>query len=245
MTKRVSVCMASFNGALYIREQIASILIQMDENDELVITDDCSSDNTIDIVESFSDPRIRLYKNEIRMGYVQNFARSISLSQGKYIALSDQDDIWSFDRLNKLLLSCDKFNTLVIGDFQEVGSLLEPLSSSNNDKKLFINKSPLLIFFVLMLGRSKYFGCCFLFSRSLISKILPIPKTVESHDMWIVLISIIFGLVRVIPDIVLLRRIHSSNVTSPYRRALPVIFNKRFLLLMSTIIRCWHSFVNK
>jgi glycosyltransferase involved in cell wall biosynthesis len=235
--------MASFNGALYIREQIDSILIQMEENDELVITDDCSSDNTVEIVESFLDPRIRFYRNEIRLGYVQNFSRSISLSKGNYIALSDQDDIWAIDRLRNLLIACNKKNSLVIGDFLEVDKFLEPIMSGNNGKKIFVHQTPFKIFLALMLGRSIYFGCCFLFNRNLLPKILPIPKSVESHDMWIVLISLMYGIVRVIPETVLLRRIHNSNITSPYRRPLPIILKTRFLLLMSTIIRYWQRYV--
>jgi glycosyltransferase involved in cell wall biosynthesis len=237
--------MATFNGALYIREQIISILAQMDENDELVVTDDCSSDNTVEIVESFRDTRIRLFRNEARLGYVQNFARAITHSKGKYIALSDQDDFWPIDRLKKLLNAINEDNTLVIGDFMETGHLLKPISSGNNGKSLFVHQSPFLKFFAIMLGRSKYFGCCFLFSRDLLPKILPIPRSVESHDMWIALISVIYGTVRIIPETVLLRRIHNGNVTSPYRRALPIILKTRFLLLLSIIGRFWTRSVGR
>lgn len=234
MVKRVSVCMASFNGALYIREQITSILAQLNENDELVVTDDCSSDNTAEIVESFRDSRIRLFRNETRLGYVQNFARAITYSQGKYIALSDQDDIWPEGRLEKLLQCVQNENdALAIGDFLEIGNSLERVDSSNNKNKIYSREGRLRIFAAIMLGRSKYFGCCFMFGRELVPKILPIPQGVESHDMWIALLAASTGKIRFVTEPVLLRRIHGNNVTSAKRRRLPVILKTRLLLLLA------------
>lgn len=244
--KRVSVCMASYNGGLYIKEQVTSILAQLGENDELVVTDDCSSDDTVDVVESFCDPRIRVYINEVRLGYVQNFARAITLSRGEYIALSDQDDIWPSGRLKKLLLHAEKGEELlVIGDFLEVGNSLERIDSRNNKNKVFVHNCRLRIFVAIMLGRSKYFGCCFLLRRNLLQKFLPIPRTVESHDMWIALMSVIYGTVLIVPETVLLRRIHGSNVTSHKRRAWPIIIETRVLLLLSIFGRVWAKLNDK
>ena len=89
----VSVCMATYNGEKYIREQIDSILPQLSDSDELVISDDGSSDSTIDIIQGYNDRRIRLYHNT-RHGVTWNFENALRQSRGDVIFLADQDDVW-------------------------------------------------------------------------------------------------------------------------------------------------------
>ena len=60
---KISVCMATYNGEKYIKEQLESILSQIGENDEVIISDDSSTDNTVEIIKAFSDNRIKIYKN--------------------------------------------------------------------------------------------------------------------------------------------------------------------------------------
>ncbi|MDV7237616.1 glycosyltransferase, partial [Listeria monocytogenes] len=91
---RISVCMAAYNGANHIREQIESILLELSATDELVIIDDCSTDSTKSVVEGIGDPRIRLIAGTTNAGYVRTFERALSESRGRYVFLSDQDDIW-------------------------------------------------------------------------------------------------------------------------------------------------------
>jgi len=88
----ISVCIATYNGEKYIKEQLDSIINQLDKNDEIIISDDGSSDNTIKIIESYKDGRIVLYKNSFK-NVVLNFEFAIDKSKGDYIFLSDQDDI--------------------------------------------------------------------------------------------------------------------------------------------------------
>src|SRR5688572_3666270 len=90
----VSVCMATKNGGEYLEEQINSILVQLNPEDELIISDDCSTDNTIAIVQSYKDHRIKLFQNKIPKGISKNFETSLQLSKGDYIFLADQDDVW-------------------------------------------------------------------------------------------------------------------------------------------------------
>ena len=103
----ISVALASFNGEKYIKEQLESILVQLNENDEVIISDDGSLDNTLSIIKNFNDKRIKVIEGP-KMGVKQNFANAISHSNGKYIFLSDQDDIWEPSKVEKVLNTFDK-----------------------------------------------------------------------------------------------------------------------------------------
>ena len=113
----VSIAMCSYNGERFIQEQINSILEQSYSNFELIITDDCSSDKTIEIIKNYqaNDTRIKLYQNEVNLGFVKNFEKAISLCTGEYIALADQDDIWTKDKLKTFIENIGE-NVLIYSD---------------------------------------------------------------------------------------------------------------------------------
>ena len=90
---KISVCLASYNGAKFIEEQITSILAQLGPRDELIIRDDCSTDGTLTIVQSFCDPRIQWCVANENRGHVKNFEALIAMADGDIIFFSDQDDI--------------------------------------------------------------------------------------------------------------------------------------------------------
>ena len=90
----VSVCMATHNGGKFVREQICSILAQLSADDELVITDDCSTDDTIQIISDIGDSRIDLWRSPIHLGHVGAFTNSMQRAGGEIVLLADQDDIW-------------------------------------------------------------------------------------------------------------------------------------------------------
>ena len=89
----ISVCMASYNGAIFIKQQAVSILNQLGLEDELIISDDGSKDNTLEILASLNDSRIKIYHHSAPHGVVSNFENAIKHASGDYIFLSDQDDI--------------------------------------------------------------------------------------------------------------------------------------------------------
>ncbi len=100
----ISVAMATYNGEKYIKEQLESILLQLENQDEVIVSDDGSTDHTLKIIESLNDQRIKILKGP-RNGVKQNFAHALSFCKGKYIFLSDQDDIWLENKV-KHLLTC-------------------------------------------------------------------------------------------------------------------------------------------
>ncbi len=95
----LSVCIATYNGAKYINKQVESILLQLGIDDEIVVSDDGSIDQTISILESFGDERIKIFRNTGRHGVVSYFENALNHSSGEVIFLSDQDDIWNKKKL--------------------------------------------------------------------------------------------------------------------------------------------------
>ncbi len=89
----ISVCIPVFNGENYIRESINSVLRQTEKNFELIVVDNCSTDRTLEIVDSFNDSRIKVVKNAFNLGSTRNFNRCIELSQGEYFVLLPHDDL--------------------------------------------------------------------------------------------------------------------------------------------------------
>src|SRR4051794_8903703 len=94
--KLVSVVMCTYNGALYVQEQLESIMQQTYSNLELIVFDDASTDDTFEIIQGLAnkDPRLAVHRNENNVGYNVNFSRACEAAKGYYIAISDQDDIW-------------------------------------------------------------------------------------------------------------------------------------------------------
>lgn len=133
----VSVLMSVYNGEEYIEETIRSILNQSFQDFEFIIIDDGSTDNTGSIIQSFSDPRIRLYRLAKNQGVAEALNFGLQHVQGKYIAKADADDLYSSDRLaiQKKFLDDHKEISLV-------GSFIEyfPQDETIRESKLYLNK---------------------------------------------------------------------------------------------------------
>lgn len=231
----VSVCMASYNGDEYIKEQIASILPQLSDGDELIIVDDCSTDNTLKVIRSFNSNKIRLYGNEENKGHVVTFERALSLANNKYIFLADQDDIWKPKRLNimKKALQSSSDSVLTsnfdfLSDRKGIKVKKEYLikeSGSRNYLKNIIG---------IFLGSRHYYGSVMAFKREMLKLILPIPSFVESHDIWIAIAANLFQTNIHINEKTLIRRIHGNNVTQ-YDRSLIEKLKSRVFFMRSIV----------
>lgn len=110
----ISVCMPTYNGAAYLREAIDSVLKQTYRDFELVITDDCSSDNTLEIVRSYDDPRIRVHENDQNKGLVGNWNECLGRAEGKYIQFFFQDDLMSADNLEEKFSFMEQDSSLAL-----------------------------------------------------------------------------------------------------------------------------------
>jgi glycosyltransferase involved in cell wall biosynthesis len=229
MKSRVSVCMATYNGAKYLREQLDSIFPQLQPEDELVISDDHSTDDTQAIIQRYTDQRVRLIVNPSRRGHVQNFAHAISQATGEFIALSDQDDIWVEGRLERMVNQIRRMPrySLVVGDFSAFGGndsrpvYCPPLGPSPSSRAAQMAR--------IFMGTMKYFGCVYLFKRDLTRYILPIPSYIEAHDIWIAMNACVWGRIGHLEEITTLRRLHGANLTPSLRRSLPTVLKSRAL----------------
>ena len=205
MAKRISVCMATYNGAKFIKEQLESILLTLSEEDEVIISDDHSTDATLEIAESFNDPRIKTYLNAPEnKGHIGNFGNAMDKATGTYIFLSDQDDVWHIDRTSVVLKALEDHDLVVCDCWVTDGSL----KVINDSFYGIVNAGS---GFTKNWVKNTYLGCCMAFHRNLIEKALPFPKNIFSHDTWLGLIGEVYGTTTFIPDKLHYFRRHGTN----------------------------------
>jgi len=219
--------MASYRGGLYIQEQISSILQELGPNDELVIVDDASPDNTVDVISKITDPRVRLIRNASNSGYVRTFEKAILASRGEFIFLSDQDDVWIPGRVHRMLEGLQT-SAMVATNFAMLGGgprpWIPPLKSTMDSRRL----ANLL---GIMIGYRAYYGCGMAFRRELIPVVTPIPEYVrESHDLWFAICGNMAQSIAHLEAPSLLRRLHDQNETPSGFRSLPRIAAARVML---------------
>lgn len=188
--------MCTYNGSKYIKEQLASILFQTRLPDELVICDDGSADDTVNIIkgllENTSVP-VRLYVNEKNLGSTKNFERAVNRCMGDIIVLSDQDDVWNVDKLHQLerIFIENPYCGGVFSNASVVDDQLSPLGYTLWDAVLFNNRERQDFFhgkpFNVLLKHNVVTGATMAFRSSYKKDILPIPD-IWIHDAWIILI---------------------------------------------------------
>lgn len=209
---KISVCMATYNGAKYIKEQLQSILLQLKESDEVIISDDGSTDETLPLIESFADKRIKIYHHKKRNtkfhldNSTHNFENALKLCTGDIIFLSDQDDVWLPKKV-ELMVKGLKDAMLVVSDCKLVDNELKIIHPSyfeqNGVHEGIINN---FIRYTLV-------GCCMAFRRELLNKALPFPPTKVGHDLWLAFMAYHYYNVGLIREPLMLFRRHGNNVT--------------------------------
>jgi glycosyltransferase involved in cell wall biosynthesis len=200
----ISVCLTTYNGSKYIKEQIESILVQINFNDELIISDDSSTDDTVDIIKSINDHRIRLYEKMTFKHYTPNFEFAISKAKGDFIFLSDQDDIWLPNKVEVMIRNLH-FYDLVVSDCYVVDKNLRIINESFYNGNLKRNG------FIRNLIHNHFLGCTIAFKKKLTNFILPFPKKILSHESWIGLNAEFYCTTKFIEDKLILYRRHENN----------------------------------
>lgn len=245
----ISVCMATHNGEKYIKKQLDSILAQLSDNDELIISDDGSIDKTIEIINSCQDNRIKLlhYKQSEELKKIKkckgfylatkNFENALSHAKGDFIFLADQDDIWAE---NKVTLMSDELHKadIVMSNF----SLIDVDDNITNIK--FYNNSPIGDSLIINIIKSKYIGCCMAFRKELLENILPFPHKLIAHDYWIGCIGCYYGKFSFINKPLHLYRRSGENVSSSSEKSEnSFLFKIRFRLvfMLKLIKRIWST----
>lgn len=204
----ISVCMATYNGEKYIKEQLESILKQIGENDEVIISDDGSKDLTEDVVKSFNDTRIRFVYNNGTHGFTHNFENALRLAKGDYIFLTDQDDIW-MDRKVEVMSKYLKDYTFVTSDCITVDGDFNVIQQSRFKE---FNLKP---GFIRHLIKSRFLGCCMAFRRELIEAALPFPENdfLVEHDIWLAAVAFLYFNAKLIEEPLIYYRRHGNNVS--------------------------------
>jgi glycosyltransferase involved in cell wall biosynthesis len=111
----ISVCLTTYNGEKYILEQLRSILSQLESDDEVIISDDNSSDCTLELIENIADRRVKIFKNIQKKGIQSNVENALNKAKGDIIFLSDQDDFWLPDKVSIIIKALQK-NDLIVSD---------------------------------------------------------------------------------------------------------------------------------
>lgn len=199
--------MAVYNGSNFIAEQIASILPQLEQQDEFIIVDDASKDNTVRIVEGFHDERIRIIRNERNCGVVQSFGRALESAHGEIIFLADHDDIWRRDKVEKFLEVFDAHPEInvVMSDLVIINATGKVVSEPKFGSRKFHQG----VFRNLI--RNQYQGSAMAFRRAIREYCLPFPADIPIHDVWIGLVNQSVGKAGFIREPLLLYRRHGSN----------------------------------
>lgn len=216
MQEKVDVLMATYNGEKYIKEQIESILNQTYKNIQLIISDDCSTDGTKEILQQYEqNDKVKVFYHEKNLGYIKNFEFLLKNVESNLYMLSDQDDIWKKEKIKESVkkLKTEKLD-LVFGDLEVVDNNLNIIYKSFDkymklDRK--INKC--ITSYKLQYLYNCMTGCTILSKKELLDKILPLPSTSKYmvHDYWIGLMVALNGKIGYIKNPYIKYRQHGSN----------------------------------
>lgn len=205
----ISVCMATYNGERFIKEQLDSILHQLQTGDEIVISDDGSTDHTIEIITSMNSDKIRIYYNEGEHGYTPNFENALRHAKGDIIFLSDQDDLWKANKVATCLNYFESYD-FIVSDAELINA--EGQKTASSFYALRRSKPGLL----QCLLRFSFLGCCIAFKRDILDRALPFPANhiYCTHDNWLTLIAMAFYKAAVVPDKLIGYRRYDNNTSS-------------------------------
>lgn len=220
MSSKVSIALATCNGARYLPDLLNSILHQDYVPSELVICDDVSEDETLNILESFIQQApftVRVYRNKTRLGVVENFSQIISICRNEYIVLADQDDIWRADKLALIANTLTKpgcmavFSdaNLVAEDLNPMGYTMWQRTSFNENEQKLVKEGRA---FEVLVKHRIVTGATLGFKKDLCELILPIPEN-WPHDAWIAMVAAANGKLWAISEPLIDYRQHEGNVT--------------------------------
>lgn len=225
----ISVVMGTFNGASYINEQLESILRQTVRPREIIICDDGSTDNTVDVVAAITagaDVPVTVHRNSRRLGFAENFLAACDHARGQYIAFSDQDDRWYPQKLEVALGALRTHRAALcvhaVDNIDAAGEFLH-----YNDQRIArlqvhepLEPNPWDV----------YYGFTMLFDRDLLAKIDRSQRGMDdfspgrtlSHDRWVFFLASCFGRVVTLPDSLAGYRQHASQLFGgPEHRSIP------------------------
>lgn len=204
----ISIAVCTYNGEKFLADQLESILGQTYKNIEVVIVDDGSNDNTLEIVNKYAanDGRLKVFQNRVNLGFNKNFEHALSLTTGELIAISDQDDIWELNKLERLA-ACIGDNWLIFSN----SALIYPNGTAKEGKLLNKFKYGDRDFRSILLSNFVTGHTC-LMKRQFLKKILPFPKT-GYYDWWMGFVALYHNKLTYLPELLTHYRVHESSIT--------------------------------
>lgn len=205
----VSVVLCTYNGARFLAEQVESILQQSSPVSELIISDDASTDNTLEVARMLSakDNRIRLISLTTNIGITANFQQAVLAAQHDLIAVADQDDIWHPNKMARLIQAFESDAVLIYCDAVKF-SVKPPMDAvaSNKNRRVEGSDPRYVGIFNTVSGHS------ILFRKRLLASAFPLPAGVYP-DWWLSVVAMAEGRVQFLPEILVYHREHDSNMT--------------------------------
>lgn len=236
----ISVCVATYNGERFIREQLVSILSQLGPQDEVIVSDDGSTDRTLAIVTGMRDPRIRIIRHTGSVRYshsfdcvTHNFEYALHHASGDFIFLSDQDDLWLPGKVENMRKKLQD-HLLVLSDCKVSDSSLHILHDS------YFRLNGLRKGILRNLFRNSFLGSCMAFRRELLDKVLPFPPHSVPHDIWLGLLASRYGKVAFLEQPLIIYRRHDATVSASCSKS---SFSLWFKILYR--IRCLSALLNR
>jgi glycosyltransferase involved in cell wall biosynthesis len=210
MASLVSVPLCVYNGEKYLPQQLDSVFFQTCSDIEVLAFDDASTDRSMEILRDYSsrEPRLKVCVNQVNVGFAKNFSAALAACTGKFVAPCDQDDIWSPEKITRLL------DAIGNASMAYCDSLLVNETGASLIRKM----SECVIMRDCHDPMELMFGNCvsghaMLFRRELLSTALPIPA-IYFHDHWLALVAAAQRGIVFLPELLVNYRQHGGNVTS-------------------------------
>jgi glycosyltransferase involved in cell wall biosynthesis len=213
---KISIALATYNGEKYLYQLLTSLQAQTLKPFELVVIDDCSSDNSVKIVNdySFSFGK-KIFVNEKNMGPVYTFKKLAGLCKGDFIAFCDQDDVWISNKLELMFTEIKKLDqnvpAVVFSDLSVIDEEGKLIQQSYWQQRTV---QPDKFSFQDILFANIITGCTTLINTAMANELSKMPLNVMMHDHWIALIAFSFGTHSFIEAPTVLFRSHNSSVTN-------------------------------
>lgn len=216
--RNIDVVMATYNGEPYIEEQLQSIVDceGFDEHiNRIIISDDGSSDKTLDIARNLSISSVEIHSNNSFNGVIGNFNSAVSRSDAEYIIFSDQDDVWCENKIQLLyqgIRGTEKIKSepcLFFTDLEVVDENLKRISPSFWKHQKLNPKVTESLSSILTQNVTP--GCALIVNRALLDIAFPCPANAVMHDWWLLLCAKAFGRIRYSPITTIKYRQHGTN----------------------------------
>ncbi len=237
MNETVDILMAVYNGEKYLSEQLESIFHQSYPHFRLTVRDNCSTDGTVSLLKKWEarfPNKMRIVEGEKNLGVIGNFSTLMDFADSPYVMLSDSDDVWLAQKVEKTLAAMLEMERkhgkglplLVHTDLIVTDAGLNVRYPSFWKVTKLDGSRPLSLKRALV--ENQVTGCTLMMNRELLQRARPIPPNAPMHDAWIALVAACFGKVFPLNEQTILYRQHGNNDSGATRYGMLAYLKKLF-----------------